>query len=161
MTKTEILAWWGAVLSTLVFLWDIYKWRTQGPKMRMSVQSGMESINMPNLDGKKLFIINVTNYGDRSTTITNTGLLHYTSIWAYIRNRPNKMFVMPQPSTAQPIPFELKQGNVWTGIGIQDEKLEEVAKHGYLFCVVYHSHCERPLKRRVIIRKRSNAARAI
>jgi HJR/Mrr/RecB family endonuclease len=71
--KTEIVAWWGAVLATIVFLWDIYKWRTAGRKLRVSVQSGMKSINMPQFEGKTLIHVNVSNYGDRPTTITNLG----------------------------------------------------------------------------------------
>jgi len=31
---TSIVAWWGAILSTIVFLWDIYKHRTAGPRLR-------------------------------------------------------------------------------------------------------------------------------
>jgi len=30
MSPTSIVAWWGAILSTIVFLWDIYKHRTAG-----------------------------------------------------------------------------------------------------------------------------------
>jgi len=69
MTKTtEIVAWWGAALSTIMLLWDIYKWRTAGPKIRMSVTANMISINNPETDGKTLIRIDVTNYGDSDLT---------------------------------------------------------------------------------------------
>jgi len=86
--KTEIVAWWGAVLSSVVFLWDIYKWWTAGQKLRVTVQTGMKSINMPQYDGKTLILVNVANYGDRPTTITNLGYLYFTSLLGWIRRRP-------------------------------------------------------------------------
>ena len=61
--KTEIVAWWGAILASIVFVWDIYKWWTAGPKLRVSVHTGMMSINMPQYDGKTLIHVNVSNYG--------------------------------------------------------------------------------------------------
>lgn len=27
MMKTEFIAWWGAILSTVVLAWDVFKWR--------------------------------------------------------------------------------------------------------------------------------------
>jgi hypothetical protein len=155
---TEIVAWWGAVLSTTVFLWDIYKWRTAGPKIRMTVQTDMEAINMTEHQGKTLLRIDVINYGDRPTTITNVIFACYSSAWAQIRKNASKVFVIPRPSTAQPLPFELKPGCVWTGIGIQDEKLEQAARSSRLFCFVCHSHRNRPLKQRVAIKERPNTA---
>ena len=154
--KTEIVAWWGAVLATIVFLWDIYKWWTVGPKLRVSVQTGMESINMPQYEGKTLILVNVSNYGDRPTTITNLGYLYFTTFWKRARHRPDKAAIVPNPSDTQRLPFELKQGNLWSGIAIQDEQVTAWAKEGLLYCVLYHSHSERPIYRRVVVHERSN-----
>ena len=49
---TTILAVWGAVLSTIVFAWDIYKWRTSGPRLRFFASGNMETVNMPAYDGR-------------------------------------------------------------------------------------------------------------
>ncbi len=152
MDATTIVAWWGAILSSVVFLWDIYKWWATGSKIRFSVQSGMESINMPGYDGKTLILANVTNYGDRPTTITNLSFLYFESFWSQLRKRPDKVFFIPNPSTDQCLPFELKQGNVWTGIAIQDSKVAALATKGRLYCVLNHSHDEKPIKARVVIR---------
>lgn len=151
MDATTFLAWWGASLSTVVFAWDIYKWWTTGPKVHYTVQSGMKSFNIPEYEGKTLLLANVTNTGDRPTTIINLGFLHYANLWAELRNRPDKAFVIPHPSTAQPLPFELKSGNVWSGTCEQDAEVENMAKNGQLYCVLYHSHQSKPIKRRVLI----------
>jgi hypothetical protein len=143
------VAWWGAVLSTVVFLWDIYKWRTAGPKPRLRVQTGMEMLNAPEHEGKTLLVIEVVNYGERPTTITNAVLVSYTSVLSRLRKRHDKVFVIPIPSREQPLPFELKPGSIWRGMGVQEQGLEDAAKNGYLYCLVAHSHRGAPLKQRV------------
>lgn len=127
MSSTALIAWWGAILSTGVFAWDIYKYLHAGPKLRFSVQTGMQSINMPQYEGRKLILAKVTNRGDRPTTITNLGYL-------YFENRPllphkiaDRAAIVPVPSTAQPLPFELKPGTEWVGMAIQDEEIEKWA----------------------------------
>jgi hypothetical protein len=154
--KTEVVAWWGAILATIVFVWDIYKWWTAGPKLRMAVLTGMESINIPQYDGKTLISVNVSNYGDRPTTITNLAFVYFTNLWRRFQHRAERAFVIPSPSDAQPLPFELKQGNLWNGVAIQDAEVEKMAKEGLLYCVLYHTHSERPLYRRVFVHERSN-----
>jgi hypothetical protein len=55
---------------------------------------------------------------------------------------------------AQPLPFELKPGVVWSGIIIQAPQIVEWATTGILDMVVYHSHTSKPLRQRVVISKR-------
>src|SRR5947207_1951208 len=111
-TTTEVVAWWGAVLSTVVFAWDVYKWRRTGPKVRTSARTNMKTLNIPQYDGQTLFVIEVANDGDRPTTITNVGLLYFDSAWSRFRRRPSKAFVMPNPNLTLPTPFELKPGSI-------------------------------------------------
>ena len=151
---TTIIAWWGAILSTLVLVWDIYKWKMSGPKIRFTVQTGMESINMPKYDGKTLILTNVTNYGEQPTTITNLGLLWYKSIWSQIRSRPDKAFVIPNPNFDFPLPFQLTQGSVWSGITVQDEQIIDMATKGRLYCMLSISHSKKSEKLRVTIKPR-------
>ncbi len=154
MSTTALVAWWGAALSTIVFLWDIYKYRTAGPKLRFSVQTGMQSINMPQYEGKRLILAKVTNCGDRPTTITNLGYLYFEKR-RFLRKRiPDKAAVVPNPSTVQPLPFELKPGARWSGIAIQDPEIEQWATNGILDMMLYHSHSNKPIRRRVVIRQR-------
>ena len=156
---TTFIAWWGAILSSLVLFWDIYKWWSSGPKIRFIVQTGMESIDMPRFDGKTLILANVTNYGEQPTTITNLGLLYYRSIWSLIRKRPDQAFIIPNPNTDFPLPFQLKQGSVWAGITVQDDQITEMATKGKLYCVLYHSHSEKPTQKKVIVRSKLSAKR--
>ena len=147
--KPIIVAWWGAILSTIVFVWDIYKWRRSGPKLRLRVQTGMEMLNASEHEGKTLLVIEVVNYGERPTTITNAVFVSYSSLWSRLRKRHSKVFLLPIPSTEQPLPFELKPGTIWRGIGVQQQGLEDAARNGYLYCLVAHSHRGAPLRQRV------------
>jgi hypothetical protein len=154
ISPTSVVAWWGAILSTIVFMWDIYKHRTAGPKLRFTAQTGMESVNAPRYEGKTLILANVTNYGDRPTTITNLGYLYFKGKRFLRKKAPDKAAIVPNPSTAQPLPFELKPGAVWMGIAIQDPQIEEWATTGILDMMLYHSHNQKPLRRRIVVKKR-------
>ncbi|NQZ83345.1 MAG: hypothetical protein HRT52_20265 [Colwellia sp.] len=37
MGNTEIVAWWGAILASLVLGWDIIKWFQSGPKLKKRI----------------------------------------------------------------------------------------------------------------------------
>ena len=106
MSSTTVVAWWGAVLSTCVFVWDIYKYRIAGPRLRLSVSTGMKSINMPEYKGKTLIMGNVTNYGDRPTTITHFALQGYKKKWHIRETRvAGQSGIVPVPNTRQPLQF--------------------------------------------------------
>jgi len=150
MDWTKLLAWWGAILSTIVFGWDVYKFRSAGPRLRFSIRTGMETIGVPHYEGKALICAEVTNIGDRSTTITNLGYEHFGKGLRFINRKNDKAAVILVPSLAQPLPFELKPGAVWTGLALQDE-IEKWPTTGVLYMVLCHSHSKKPLRRRVII----------
>ena len=42
MEITEIAAWWGAIIATLVLLWDMYKWERSGPIINVSASPNMQ-----------------------------------------------------------------------------------------------------------------------
>ena len=152
LPTTEIVAWWGAILSTIVFAWDIVKWRLSGPRLRFTVSGNMKTINIPEYEGKTLISAEVINYGDQPTTVTNMGFVYYGSRWNLFRNRPTTAFFIANPSLSQRIPFELKQGNPpWIGFAEQTDDVGKMAREGYLICHVYHTHSRRPLRRRVVI----------
>jgi hypothetical protein len=147
--KAGIVAWWGAILSSVVFLWDIYKWRTAGPKLRLSAETGMQILNSPRHDGKTLVKIEVANDGERPTTVTSVVFAWYPSLWSRLRGADKKALLLPNPNVEQPLPFELRPGNIWRGFAVQERELEGIARRGRLYCFVSHSHRSGTLRRRV------------
>src|SRR5712692_3096233 len=76
--------------------------------------------------------------------------------WAGFGGVLEKAFVIPNPSDVHILLYELKHGNLWSGVAIQDDEVARMAKKGLLYCVLHHSHSERPVYRRVIVHERSN-----
>src|SRR5260370_40854096 len=92
--------------------------------------------------------------GDRPTTLTDLGYLYFAKRRFLRKRTPDRAFVIPSPSDAQPLPFELTPGALWRGIAIQDADIEAWATTGILDMMLYHSHNQKPLRRRVVIKKR-------
>jgi hypothetical protein len=144
MSGVEFLAWWGAIVSTLVLGWDIYKWKTTGAKLTITASANMESYNIPEYEGKTLVTANVSNVGDRPTTITTVALVLYKSKFHKFFNKSSKVFVLPLPSSAQPLPFVINPGEIWTGIGEQDEDIQAMSAEGVLVWQIFHSQSRKP-----------------
>jgi hypothetical protein len=149
MSSTDFVAWWGAILSSIIFLWDIYKYRNAGPKLRFHVQPGM--IMLPSADKRTFIQTEVTNYGDRPTTLTNITFYYFEKPWSWarLRNRPTTAGVLNNPNPEQPFPCELKAGGVWRGLTEQKPELEAWGRKGALYFDLYHSHSTKPLRQRV------------
>jgi hypothetical protein len=69
-----LVAVYGAVVSTLNF-------RRAGPQLRFSVRAGM--VLVPSDDKRRYVATEVTNYGDRPTTLTTIALHHFQKPWSW------------------------------------------------------------------------------
>jgi hypothetical protein len=149
MDTTKLVAWWGAVLSTGVLVWDIYKYRRAGPRLRFCVRDGL--ILMPSDDERTFVSSEVTNYGDRPTTITNLCVAYFKSplSLAWLRNRATRNWVVANTVGGPPLPFKLEPGNVWLGLAEQTPELEKLGREGLLYFELYHSHHSKPVRKRV------------
>ncbi|MGA8027638.1 MAG: hypothetical protein WB992_10860 [Bryobacteraceae bacterium] len=149
MGITKLVAWWGAVLSTIVFLWDIYKYRKAGPRLRFRVRGGMTLV--PSTDKRTFVSSEVTNYGDRPTTITNLCVAYFKKplSFARLRKRATINAVVKNPLGGPALPFKLEPGNVWQGLAEQTPELEKWGREGLLYFELYHSHHTKPVRQRV------------
>lgn len=71
MNASDIAAWWGAGVATLVFFWELYQKWASGPKVRISISANMLSYGDPLREGKTFVMLRAVNVGDASTTLTN------------------------------------------------------------------------------------------
>ena len=149
MNTTRLLAWWGALLSTIVLFWDIYKYRKAGPKLRFRVRGGI--ILVPSDDKRTFVSSEVTNRGDRPTTITNLGVAYFKKhlSLAWLWNRATISMVVKNPVGGPPLPFKLEPGKGWLGLAEKTPKLEKMGREGLLYFVLYHSHHTKPVHQRV------------
>jgi hypothetical protein len=149
MDKLDYVAVYAAVVSTIVLVWDIYKWATQGPKIHFEVYTKKRPADYehPRLADDPLIVI-ATNRGDRPTTITSVTLRCYSNIWTALLRRPMESlrFLAREES---PIPHELAPGAVWKFIARQEPKIVRMAATGLLYCTLEHSFSSRIVRRRV------------
>lgn len=153
LTGTTIIALWGAIVATIVLFWDVYKWRTSGEKIRLTVSPDMVILNDPNVNSNKSYVsAKAENYGKRATTITSLGLRYYPSFHNKLFSKPNKSYYV-QPLTYQNLPLKVDPGTDWIGMLEQTPDIVKMAREGYLYCVVSHSNKKRPTRKRIIIKK--------
>ena len=152
LTSTDIVAWWGAILATTVLVWDIYKWKTSGSKLRLLVQTGMKLMGDPETEDDTFVTFKVTNIGDRPTTITVVGFKYYKSWLDKYRNKTDKAFVIPNPQfNHQVLPYILEVGQEWMGGTKQTDDVIDMAKNGYLILELCDSVHKKPSTGRVVV----------
>jgi hypothetical protein len=152
---TTVAAWWGAIIATLVLVWDFYKWSNRGARLEYDVKTNMNTFGDPTTSGNTYVTVRVSNTGDRSTTIENMGFLHYRTWVHRVARKPVYAAVVTNVGAPNPIPFEIKPGNIWDGMAQQDDDLITKANKGRLYCCIYHSGSKKPIMRRV---KKINSA---
>lgn len=135
------IAVYAAVVSTLVLGWDAYKWLASGPKVDLTVTTGMKLFGGVIPDPKNYISVTAYNIGDRPTTITNLGGMYFDSWWrAYLTPKKfSRAFIITLPSQAQQIPYRFEVGDQWVGLAEQTDDLIQLAKDGYLFFILYTS----------------------
>lgn len=153
MPITDVAAWWGAVIATLVLLWDVYKWRHAGPKVSLDVRSNMFTSGHPELDGKRLFLIGAANNGDRPTTITKLVFAYYGGFWSLLRRKPQYFFIK-STGLKHTLPHKLEVGETWDGSAFHNDEHDEMLKTGYLYAWLYCSDRIQPISVRVRRSKR-------
>jgi len=153
MEASEIAAWWGATVATMVLLWDVFKWKRSGPILTMSATPNMRIVDGRNQDKRSNLMISVrvTNVGNQTTTITQLHGVHYACYFDKVRNKRNKAFIVANPMITQPLPHVLSPGEQWTGVMEQSPEVVSLSREGYLYCGVCYSSRKKPAMRRLVI----------
>lgn len=136
---TLAIAAYAAIVSTFVLGWDAYKWLASGAKIDLSASMGMKIYGGVVPDDNTYISVTALNVGDRPTTITNLGGMYFDSWWqAYVfRRKPKQAFIITEPSQTQRIPYRFEVGAQWMGMAIQSDEIEQMARDGYLFLILY------------------------
>lgn len=97
--------------------------------------------------------VEATNIGDRPTTITNMIFQHYKTYLSMLFHKPSGSMFVNKPSESQPLPYLLNPGSIWQGLVPQTPEIETLAMDGYFVCGLIHSHSNKEIDKRVIIKK--------
>jgi hypothetical protein len=145
MTASGLAAWWGAGLASLVFAWDIYKWKTSGSRLDLRVSSNMQIAG----EGPAVYVfVEVVNRGEKLTTLTRLGSLPLCVEMAALCAKAKGCGDHSAPSGGASLPFELEPGKRWTAM-IDQEELVSRSVGGEVFVMVAHSGHRREVTRRI------------
>lgn len=153
MEPTVVAAWWGAIIGSLVLLWDIYKWLKSGPILRITALPNMNYLG-PEGEGyskeNTYIFVEATNVGNRKTTLTNLcGYYHENLFKKITKQKPKYSFVVATPLSNQRIPYPLAPGEIWTGSILQNEDVEKMVNEGFFYVGLAHSSSSKPVYKRV------------
>lgn len=120
--STDVVAWWGAVIATLVLLWDVVKWLNSGASLKSRV------VLNTHYDDGKVKERQKTGHGENITyetychvEVVNTGSLPTTVMGIRATHSKNKsgmeISVTQQVFTehfGKKLPYVLGPGGVWS-----------------------------------------------
>ena len=147
-TWTDIAAWWGAGLATLVLVWDVFKWVRTGPRIIMRALPNMTQFpSVPGTPDKNIFV-EISNNGDASTTLKGLGVFHYDSFSKWVFRKASCQGVVNVPNPNFPLPRPLEPGTMWQGF-LDQEPLMDMLKSGWLYVWCDCTHSKRFIRVRV------------
>lgn len=121
-TTITVLAIWGAVLSSITLVWNLYRDFLQRGRLRVTCYIGQIFGDPAISHEKRLLIWNVTNIGKEPVVLTNIG-----------GSFGETAFVI---NTRDPLPRTLRSGDYFTGfsddLSVLKQELEYLCAHDSL-----------------------------
>lgn len=156
ISYTDMAAWWGAILSSIVFLWNLYKWKIKGSRLLMWLEPNTRTFGDPAGEGKPWISVTVSNIGERPTVLQSLGMRYYAGWSQRLRNQPEISIVFPNPSHNFPLPRLLKPDDHWAGMISQDTaenhaSLEELSRTGHVMIYLAYSNRRKEIRKRLVI----------
>ena len=152
---TPVVAWWGAVVATLVLIWDIYKWRRTGPRVFVEARGNQSVVGSPRHEEGTYVLVLAKNRGDCATTITGLGMRWFANAKDKARKKAGKNFLIIAETT-QPLPYLLQPGGLWQGFFQEKAELRDLAGSGFLMCEVYCTHTDKAPTAKLTLCQRAN-----
>lgn len=151
MTVSDYAAWWGAIIATLVFIWEIYKWHDDRPKLRVTIGSDLVIWNeLTGIGDKKYLRISVVNRGGTTTKIEALHFFHYKSYFKFLFSKPSQnAWLIHVVHPNEPMPFKIDINERWTVNLEQTDELYEFSKNGFFCVAIYCSHCDKPIRKKI------------
>lgn len=153
MNNINYVAWWGAVLSTVVFGWDIIKWATKGARVIVTTQCNITYIDSRVISSEttehgtrqtlaQYCHVEILNRGDAATTIISIEASHN-----HKKHKPKigfsgQLFVSHSGTN---FPLRLAAGEMWSG-RVEMLNFEALIKQGRTYISVRTSHRTKPIR---------------
>ncbi len=143
------VAIYGALLSTFVAAWNIYQYKTRGPKLAVRIIPNTK-INL-GLGGKTYTFVVVANRGTTETTVTGIQLFAFKNLLGWLRNKgkEHQVSLEMSPSEGFVLPSRLGVGQELQIFVLQDEKIESWFRDHRAFLLVSHSMSDKVFRKRI------------
>lgn len=144
---TTVVAIWGALTGTSAIIWDVIKWRRDGPRLRVAVTANMQIYNKYlGITQERQFIqVHVTNRGTRSAKVSHLVVCPFRSrLHRAVGRQAPFTLVTQTPPESQPLPVVLQPGDTWTGLLDQQEVLSHAGRFR-IYLGVTHTLQDKPI----------------
>lgn len=141
------VAFYAAIVATGALFLEVRRWFDSKPRLVVSVSQNMKTIGLGDADGSSYLVATVVNRGGFPTTITNMGMIQFSSWIQKIRRKVAYQAVVANPSgiyAGPRIPYLIKSGEQWIGMGRYDDVLREFAARGKFYVAVYATDRDSP-----------------
>jgi hypothetical protein len=139
MSASDYAAWWGAVIATLVFLWELFKWSRSGPRVVVSATPNMSEVSGGELHKERSIFVEAVNRGDQATVLTHLVGYVYRDWLHHLLRRKAQPFAVVMNGMGPQLPYRLEPGARWTGGIDQQDLLSKFGHSAYLRCGVADS----------------------
>ena len=150
--QIDYVAWWGAIIATLVLIWDLFKWLRSGanitvrhrlntyyPDGRLIKKEKVK--NGESIELAKYCHIELINKGTLPTTIMDILASHTKGKDGVITTSTNQRFT---PHFGKKIPSVINSGEVWS-CRIEMDDLYRLKEQGSPYIEVHLSHRKKPV----------------
>jgi hypothetical protein len=149
MDMKDLVPIYAAVLSTVVFSWQVFTWWATGPRLRGKTAANVQIIAGGKRDDIVYVTLNVANVGTQPTTVTNVLVYCYKNRWARLRDRRMRQGLVTSGAPAHPVPSVLEVGKTFLALVQQTPDFEEWTRTMLTYIVIVHSFSRRNLLIRV------------
>src|SRR5690348_11158114 len=116
MSASDYAAWYGAVVATVVFGWEIWKWTREGARLRVTATPNMITVaGDGSPPSEKMILVRAVNVGDSPTVVTHLAGYIYATKKDLRKNKTSHRFVIPNNMAGPNLPARLEPGSYWSG----------------------------------------------
>jgi hypothetical protein len=152
MNASDVAAWWGAGVATIVGAWEIWKSLHEGPRLNVYVGANRVIAGGGQIGPDYYIMTTVINRGTQATVITHHSGVLYRTWWDFRRKKNAQLFWITQNKFGHELPIRLEPGDQWQGWVDQGKFLSQYNGYRYLLLGVYDSMSEKPSQMRIDIR---------
>ncbi|MGH8194067.1 MAG: hypothetical protein ACREQ8_06665 [Woeseiaceae bacterium] len=149
-TISDYAAWWGAVIASLAFTWNVVSALRAGPRIVVRVTPNMQMFPRAPLTGDREYVsIVAVNVGTGPTTITHCcGYAVTMTKWSFRRGSKQLFIVNCDAQLGNTVPHVLLPGEQWHNLADQAE-LQLKGQKRRVYLGVIHNQRKRPVYKRV------------